>query len=63
MMTLMTKAQKEAHIAKHLSCPNCGSKKFEEVCSNAALTFRCDCGLVFNFMPELRIVDIVRDPL
>ena len=45
-----------------LKCPNCGSDQFAETSDNAALGFRCDCGLEFNLMPQLRRVQITRDP-
>ena len=54
--------EKEQELADTLKCPNCGNKQFIETSVNAALGFRCDCGLEFNFMPELRIVDITKDP-
>lgn len=63
MTTLRSRKEKEDYIAKFLKCPNCGALEFDEVGSNAALTLRCDCGLTFNFMPQLRHVDIVRDPM
>lgn len=53
---------KEQQIADTLACPNCGNKKFTETSINAALGFRCDCGLEFNFMPILKQVEIIRDP-
>lgn len=54
--------RKEKYLAEHLKCPNCGSDQFAETHTNAALGFRCDCGLEFNLMPQLRIFDITRDP-
>lgn len=58
----LSRKEKEEFIATRLACPNCGAKRFDETCSNAAITLRCDCGLTFNFMPVLRHVEIVRDP-
>lgn len=53
---------KETHIIQHLQCPNCGRRGFSEVCHNSAITLLCDCGLRFNFMPELMRAEIVHDP-
>ena len=53
---------REQKLADTLACPNCGSTEFAETHVNAALGFRCDCGLEFNVMPVLRQVYITRDP-
>ncbi len=53
---------REQQLADTLACPQCGNTEFTETHTNAALGFRCDCGLAFNFMPLLRNVQITHDP-
>lgn len=55
--------QAKDKMRKTKHCPFCEEDDFAEICSNAAITLRCNvCGFRFNVVPELGIIDIVSRP-